>query len=167
MKITDTAKLKTSELLQLCKDKFPVYSWYDDKQLDADFPIPKKATTRYFRDRVEADEEHKNKSANDLEKEGIQGITLRERIIMELQYFTETRKHLDIENWTLCSGSRRSDGHVPGARWIGEGFRVDWSNAGGSSERLRSREAIPSTLPTSSLALPNILEINGVKYKKV
>jgi hypothetical protein len=36
------------------------------------------------------------------------GITLLERIIFEIDYFTKTKKHL--EGTTLCSGSRRLNG---------------------------------------------------------
>ena len=53
------------------------------------------------RDRVEADEELKNRSARDLQQQGILGITIEEREIFELKYFTETGQHLDIVNWTL------------------------------------------------------------------
>ena len=72
----------------------------------------KETSIRFFRDRVEADEEMKNLSANDLA--GSRGITLLERLIMELKYFSETGEYLDIESWTLCSGSRFADGSVPG-----------------------------------------------------
>lgn len=66
-KITDDGKKKTSELLDECRALFPVWSYYDNNRLDKDFPKPKKSTTRYFAKTVEADEKHKNKSANDLE----------------------------------------------------------------------------------------------------
>jgi len=147
-------KKKTSELLADCEKLFPVYSWYLDERMDKDFPPPKKITTRYFKKTVEADENLKNKSADDLGKKGIEGITLRERIIMELQYFNETGEHLDIINITLCSGSRRSDGDVPDADWSGSKFEVGWFDAGDRGGGLRSREAVtlnPSSSNTSSL----------------
>jgi hypothetical protein len=36
----------------------------------------------------------------------IRGHYLLERLLYELKYFAETGKHLDIDNLTLCSGSR-------------------------------------------------------------
>lgn len=82
----------------------------------------------WVRDRVEADEELKNKSANDLQKENINAITLEERLLLEIKYFRETGKHLDVQNVTLCAGSRDPDGYVPGVYWYGWGGRVyvDW-----------------------------------------
>lgn len=141
-RITDEAKLNTSELLQKCRDKFNVYSYYDDKKLDKDFPIPKEATTRYFNWNIEADKNLENKSADDLEKNEIKVITLRERIILELEYFNLTGKHLDNDNVTLCSGSRYSDGYVPCARWRGGRFSVDWYCHGSGDPFLRAREAV-------------------------
>ena len=67
IKITDSGKLKTSELLQKCKDTFAAYSWYSDEQLDKAFPPPEKETTRYFEKSVEPDQKHLGKSADDCE----------------------------------------------------------------------------------------------------
>jgi len=135
--------IKTSKLLNECRKKFKVWSYYSDEQLDKDFPIPK-MTTRYFKDTVEADEKLKNLSANDLEAKGILGITLRERLIMELEYFDKTGKHLDIQNITLCSGSRDSVGHVPYAGWHGARLYVYWVLPSYDYVRLRPREVVSS-----------------------
>ncbi|MDP3726295.1 MAG: hypothetical protein Q8R36_03810 [bacterium] len=141
--ITDNGELRTSDLLNQCKKLFPVYSYYGDEQLDEDFSVPKKSTTHYFRDVVEADEELANKSANDLKTSGIKGITLRERLIYELAYFTETGKHLDIANWTLCSGSRYPDGHVPRVGWCYGELDVGWYDPAHACGGLRARERFP------------------------
>ena len=150
--ITDDGKEFTSALLQKCKDKFPVWSYWDDKELDEDFPKPKTATTRYFKKVVEADEENANKSANELKQED--QITIRERILMELAYFEETGGHLDKDNWTLCAGSRDRDGNVPRACWGGDGFDVYWYDPTNRNPSRRSRSCIdPSTLNLVSLDL--------------
>ncbi|MFH1346991.1 MAG: hypothetical protein ABIH10_01950, partial [Spirochaetota bacterium] len=89
----------------LCAKNFPCWK-YTDKNLDK--AVTSERTTRNgayairVRDRVEADEELKNRSYNDLKRDGIPGITLEEREILELKFFKETGKHLDIANWTLC-----------------------------------------------------------------
>jgi hypothetical protein len=165
--VTDDGKLKTSELLAECKKLFPVWSYYDDKRLDKDFPKPKKTTTRYFAKNVEADPEFANKSADDLAAEGHQGITIRERIILELNFFKETGDHLDKRDITLCAGSRYSDGCVPYADWRGgDGFFVD------RGRRLRSRLAVvPSNLgPLVPLGLDEAIKVvkeNGYQVIKV
>src|ERR1035437_961404 len=115
--IIKEVKKTTSQLMEECRKLFKIYSYYDDAILDKDFPVPKKLTVRYFKKTVEADGDLANKSADDLKKEGIEGITLRERVLMEIQYFKETGKHLDVENVTLCSGSRGSGGGVPRVNW--------------------------------------------------
>ncbi|MDI6602687.1 MAG: hypothetical protein QME57_01015 [Patescibacteria group bacterium] len=99
----------------------------------------------WFQDVVEADENLKNLSADELKEKGIPGITLEERFLMGLKYFEETEKHLDVENWTLCSGSRYSNGLVPRVYWS-QGFRkllvVGWCRSDYSLPRLRSRQAV-------------------------
>lgn len=145
--IIDNPKVKTSELVAEMKKLFPVYC-YREEHLDEDFPAPKKKTIRYFHKNVEADEDMKNLSANDLKEKGIVGITLRERLIMELQFYQETGNHLDIENWTLCSGSRCADGDVPCARWDGGDVSIYWYVPQYRHDGLRARRAV--SLDTSS-----------------
>jgi hypothetical protein len=147
-------KQQTSEILTECKKLFNVWSFFDEKRIDKDFPPPKKIGTRYFAKNVEADEAYKNKSAQDLEKEGGKFITLRERLLMELDYFKETGNHLDIENWTLCAGSRYADGSVPDVRWCSydRGLYVHWCSVDNRYPSLRARAAvIPSDLKLEPL----------------
>ena len=97
----------------------------------------------WIRDRVEADEKNKNLSANQLKAKGIPGITLLERLILELFYFWKSRgQHLDLKNITLCAGSRLSDGSVPGVRWNGGKLYVDWYNPGNQLDDLRTRSVV-------------------------
>ena len=128
-----------------CKKRFPTWQYSDD--LDAsviknDRTAAGGAYAVWFRNRVEADEETANKSANDLDKERVKGITLLERTLMELEYFGRTDQHLDIQNVTLCSGSRYSGGLVPNANWRGGEFCVDWYYADDSDSDLRARVVV-------------------------
>ncbi|MDP3661407.1 MAG: hypothetical protein Q8R17_00945 [bacterium] len=127
-----------------CEKKFPCWRYTGD--LDKGVPtndrVPNEHYAVLLRDRVEADEELKNLSADDLAEQKVNGVTLLERLLLELKYFRETGKHLDIKNITLCSGSRRAGGSVPYAFWRGGGFRVDWCDRRDQSPRLRSREAV-------------------------
>lgn len=97
-----------------------------------------------FNRNIEADEEFKNMSANDLAKKGHKGITLFERLLLEVLYYNKTKEHLDINNWTLCSGSRFSDGHVPCVHWYsGHGkLNVFWYFPDGSGGGLGSRSVV-------------------------
>ncbi len=141
-KIKETTQT-TSEILNECRKLFTVYSYYDDTRLDKDFPPPKKLTTRYFKKNIEADEEYKNKSAKEIEGKG-EFITLRERLLMEIAYFKDTGEHLDIENWTLCAGSRNAGGSVPRVGWGSGGRRlvVSWSYVDSSNPILRARAGV-------------------------
>ena len=94
-----------------------------------------------FNANIEADPELVNKSADTLKAENVNGITLLERLLLEVAYFMATKKHLDEKNVTLCSGSRRSDGSVPYVGWGSDGREVcvSWYSAGYSDSDLRAR----------------------------
>ncbi|KKT39089.1 MAG: hypothetical protein UW28_C0040G0008, partial [Parcubacteria group bacterium GW2011_GWA2_44_13] len=64
--------------------------------------------------------------------------------LYEAKYFKETGKHLDISNWTLCSGSRYSDGGVPCVRWDSHysEMGVDGADPSGAYGGLRSRQTV-------------------------
>lgn len=129
--------------MQQMRDRFKVWSWYSDEELDKQFPPPKKATTRYFQDTVEADEDLKNKSAEDLKKEKIPCITLRERLIMEIQHWDKTKTNLDTDNITLCAGSRYADGFVPRvSRRYGGGVGVRRFDQRDADPLLRARREV-------------------------
>jgi len=105
-----------------------------------------------FRARVEADEENKSLSADDCDKQGIQGPTLPERLLLGLAHFIATEdqgddldaRHLDRDKVTLCAGSRGSDGDVPGVSW-NRGNRkiyVYWYGPMDRDAFLRARSAV-------------------------
>ena len=101
---------------------------------------------------VEADEKNKNLSADNLAQKGIKGLTLLERLLLELAYYLASGAHLDVTTITLCSGSRRSDGDVPRVRW-GSGNRgvcVDWCGPGYCGDDLRARAAVSVSLPQAA-----------------
>lgn len=139
--ITDDATKKTSEIVSEMRKLFPV-SVYDEENLDTNFPTPKVSTSRKFLLTQEADENLKNLSANDLTRKGIVGITLRERLFCELDYFKRTKRHLDIKNITLCSGSRHPYGRVPSVYWDGDEVSVDWCHPAHQDDNLRSRAVV-------------------------
>lgn len=68
----------------------------------------------WVRDTVEPDQKYRNRSANWVAENKVSGETLLERLVHGLRYWDEKKKHLDINGVTLCTGSRDSDGGVPG-----------------------------------------------------
>mgnify|MGYP001568274236 CR=1 FL=1 len=124
-----------------CAKKFNCWRYVDnlDKNIPTNDRTPTKTYAVCVRDRVEADEELSNLSADDLTKQKIAGITLLERLLLELKYFRETGKHLDIKNVTLCSGSRYAGGNVPNAYWYDCKFEVSWDYRDCRYPFLRSR----------------------------
>ena len=81
--------------------------------LDQDIDITQEARTTangpyviWVRDRVEADQEHKNCTAVGLAKQGINCITLAERLALEVWFNWKTGRNLDQASMTLNAGSR-------------------------------------------------------------
>jgi hypothetical protein len=137
--------LTNNQVYDACKEKFHCSRYTED--LDSSVPTnerdPKNGTYAiWVRDTVEADEVHQNKSAGTLKSSNLKMETLLERILHELQYFMETGKHLDMSSWTLCCGSRDSEGDVPDAGWRDSEFLVGWSNTYNYGRDLRSREVV-------------------------
>ena len=134
-----------NDVFDACTKAFGGAAWRYEKDLNTVRDVVKRPDGPYVvwvRDLVEADEEMKNKSADDIEKAGTNTLTLKERMVLELAYFDETRNHLDVENVTLCSGSRNSDGNVPNCNWNDGKFYVNWYNADNRNSNLRSRVAV-------------------------
>ncbi len=98
----------------------------------------------WIRDRQEADEELMNKSANVLATEGVKGITLKERLVAGTGYLFQEYCHMDVENVTLCSSSRSSDGDVPSVYWdaVYHYLHVDWDFVGSRNSGLRARSVV-------------------------
>lgn len=115
---------------------------------DLDASVTKNARTTaesyaiWVRVGVEPDEKYLGKSANQADPDMKIGMTLLERMLLELVYFDETGKHLDIVGWTRCTGSRHSDGLVPYMFWYDVKVRVDWGYLVNSDTRLGLREAV-------------------------
>lgn len=129
-----------------CKKLFPCYSYFGD-DLDGTVPTNERTAEKAsyiirVRDRAEADEELANLSANQIKKQKLTTMTLTERLLLELWYFWKTGKHLDVQNITLCTGSRGSDGSVPDVFWLGGELNVNWRFPGNAYGILRARSAV-------------------------
>jgi hypothetical protein len=134
-------------LYDKCKELFPCSKWTDsdlDKIVISERTAQNNAYASWFRNRTEADKELKNLSANELKKRPIVGITFEERLVFELKFHLESEKHehLDMDNVTLCSGSRDGDGHVPFVDWHDSRLSVYWYAPDDCGDNLRARAAV-------------------------
>ena len=132
-------------LFQKCKEHFPARK-YTDRSLDEVITSERTAQNGtyaiWIRGRVEADEELKNLSANNLKTKGIITQTIEERLVDEIKYFRDTSKHMDVNNITLCACSRYSDGSVPGVDWSDDEMGVDWYDPVDAHVDLRGRVVV-------------------------
>ncbi|MDD3663136.1 MAG: hypothetical protein PHT84_04695 [Candidatus Pacebacteria bacterium] len=97
----------------------------------------------WVRDEVEPDQEFLGKSTRQADPDMKIGITLLERIIFEIKYFTETGNHLDVKGLTFCSGSRHAYGLVPDACLSSSGwFHVIWRSIDNSDDKYGIRSAV-------------------------
>ncbi|MDD5341262.1 MAG: hypothetical protein PHC97_02385 [Patescibacteria group bacterium] len=138
------AGLTANRLFDKCKEHFTSWKYRDDLNTVISVRKTDKTYAIWLRDRIEADKENKNLSAKECEKRGINGITLEERLVMELFYNWNrpAGKHLDINNVTLCSGSCDSDGGVPGVGWGGGGLYIGCCDPGSAGDILRARSVV-------------------------
>lgn len=139
--------LTAQKLFDKCKELFLSRKRTDknlDKVVTSDRSAKEKAYAIWVRDRIEADEELKNLSADDVKKQKLITETLEERLLQELEYFTKNKEHLDTENVTLCAGSRCSDGSVPHVDWRDGGLSVFRYGPDFRGGRLRPRQAVSS-----------------------
>lgn len=105
-------------------------TWRYNDDLDKAIPNNVRNTQNSYavwvKDGVEPDSEFLGQSTKKADPDMKKGITVLEGIILEMKYFLETGNHLNIKGVTFCSGSRNSDGNVPGVRWSSGRFEVDW-----------------------------------------
>lgn len=144
-----TKGLTLKKIVEEMKKHMDVYLNIDLDKVTSD-RNPDNDCVVFVRDRVEADEELAGKSADDLNNEGVNGITLPERLLLGFFYWWKTGgQHLDVEYWTMCSGSRYVDADgdvgVAGVCWS-PGYRevcVDWDYLGNRDDGgFRSRQAV-------------------------
>jgi len=90
----------------------------------------------------EPDEAYLGRSTNEVDPYLLIGMNVRERMILGDKVLAETKKHLDVKGWTLCTGSRYADGNVPYVRFYGVEVHVYWDNPDDSDTRFGLREAV-------------------------
>ncbi len=142
--------LTLEQLYAKCKEQFECWRWTED-DLDKKVTWNERdakngAYAIWVKDEVEADENLKNNSANDIKAKGITTEALAEHLIHELKFFIETGKHLNINNWTLCAGSRYDHCNVPSVNWRSvDELDVHWCNPDVAIDNLRARQVVSSS----------------------
>jgi hypothetical protein len=97
----------------------------------------------WVHDEIESDQEFLGKSIRKVDSDMKIGITLLERIIFEIKYFTETGNHLDVSGLTYCSGSRFAGPHVPSVGLARSGeFDVSWVRLDDCYDKYGIRSAV-------------------------
>ena len=125
---------------QKCKKLFNAWK-YTNEPLDEVVTQNTRTPTQHYaiwvKDGQEPDEEYQNQSTQEADPDMKIGITLLERLILEIKYYEENKekrenkeKHLDIKGLTYCAGSRDAYGGVPGVYGGGgdSKLRVGWCN---------------------------------------
>jgi hypothetical protein len=128
-------------------DAWTFPKWRYDDNLDKAVPTNKRTATESYAIWVQAgdepDTEFLGKSTKQADPNMEVGITLLERMVFESKYFAETGKHLDVKGVTFCSGSRNSDGRVPGVYLGTDGeVYVGWYYLDHSDSKCGVRRAV-------------------------
>ncbi len=116
-----------------------------DVHLDQEFEVRNPSNGSYIvfvKNGVEPDSKSLGKNVYEVDYCGHTGMTLLERMLLELFHFEKTGKHLDIDGGTLCSGSRSLDGRVPDVFYSSDWkkVRVVMSTLGHNREKCGIRE---------------------------
>lgn len=135
--------LRQNALWEICESVFSEACLSKERDLDKfvshhdRFPLTRSYAIR-VRNRLEAEEEFSKRSANQLFEAKFSIITLPERLVRELDYFTATGGHLDIHHITLCAGSRCLDGDVPEVYMDRGVLHVQWCGPDNALNELRA-----------------------------
>jgi hypothetical protein len=144
-----TEKVGIEDLLSGGKNPQPFWKYTNkalDEVIDLSFGRDGHKEPYIFRAKanVEADENLKNLSTNKIAELKIVTMGLKERLALSrfLYWFKKKKIILDKSVWTLCSGSRYSDGGVPFVHFDPYSGKVHvyWYSADDAHPHLRSRQ---------------------------
>lgn len=153
MKIKDNHKIKTSKMMDEFKKKFSTNVYWNNEELDKNFPAPKESTEREFKD--EKEPEMLGKSYNQIYEEvGDRMMTFREYLIAFEQYYDKTGNYLDNKNITIFRDKLPGDEGVARGCWDVGGAQAEfyWLYRYNCIPRIGARVEI-SLNPSSSIPL--------------
>lgn len=109
--------LTAQKVFDICSNKFTCDKWDDDKSLDKVYSSGRNASRKSYaiwvRDSEVCPEKYENISVDDMRKEGLDDITLTERLVHEYIYWKLTGTNLVTEHSVICGGSYAKDGDQP------------------------------------------------------
>ena len=153
------------------KKKFDVYCYWDDKQLDKEFPAPKKKTSRTFSLQQESSD-FKGQSWNEMDKTNM--MTFREYILYFEAYNKETGEYPDKDGWTRFKDGPLSDGRVAYGLWSPDYRQVrfywdypDYRNSKGGARVAISLNPAPLVPLSLESAIQQVKEAGYIIYKQI
>lgn len=129
-------------IVKKIEELMPFWMYTNNLELITSVRTSEKTYGIWIRDREEADKELKNLLADQLKEKGVNSITLEERLVLEIKFWEETGKHLDMESITLCAGSRHDAGLVLRVGWYDDKVNVHWCHADHYGGTLRVRQVV-------------------------
>jgi hypothetical protein len=146
--ITEPKGMTNNKMFARMEQLFKCWKYADDLDtaVSTNIRITENHYAIWVRDGIEPDREFLGKSVREVDPDMKIGQTLLERATLEVKYFAETGKHLDIKGGTRCSGSRQSGGDVPHVHWYPDGgtVYVSWNYVGRASGGWGIRRAVSS-----------------------
>ena len=135
-------------VLEACKERFEV-----EVKFYSDIASAVVANTRsnknrgyavWIRHRQITDDRLLGLSVQELEDIGANTMTLLERLLAELKFYTETGRHLDQTKLTLCAGTRLEGDYFPTVAWMRRPGYMKIGNIGytGAKHFIAAREVV-------------------------
>jgi hypothetical protein len=113
-------RLNLELLVSVMSQHFPVNFNINKDIFSRNARSPFSSYSIVISDGHEADARCLNLSVNDLWYEKLIGLTLMERLLLELKHYAETGQHLDCKVATICSGSWTKEAEFPTVAWDSE-----------------------------------------------
>lgn len=134
--------LTCNEIYKVMKTKFNCYSYIDD--IDGNITTqqerPQKDYTITYKDTIECDEEHRNKSYNDFCNDGNKYMVVKEGMLAYLYKFWLTGEMFDVKGVTYFHALDSADCVLSIRRHDDGRFRLGWSNRGNRMSDCGPRE---------------------------
>ena len=141
-------RMRPQQALNICESLFECrdysYNLLDMLSISEDRSAILGPYAIWVKDDIEPDSDFLGKSANEILKKKINSMTLTERLIFAAKFFVEKGKHLDMEHFTLCPGSRRSGQLVAAVTWenVTNMLGIGWCTIDNDSVYCGIRKAI-------------------------
>jgi hypothetical protein len=139
--------LTNNRVFGVCEASFPCWRYTQDLNTAIPSQNDQRHPSRgpyaiWVKDEIDSDQDLANISSNLIEERCIKTVTFLERVLHELIHYQETGEHLDVRTWTLCCGSRYSNGLIPSVLWYGGRLKIGWTNPCHGDPITRARQVV-------------------------